>query len=74
MSSSMRLLNDPISRHGLVVIPKQQITGIGKTIFFKFIFTRMKIFFNVFEFKKAYSHIYLAINFHIINIYIFCFK
>jgi len=32
MSSSMKLLNDPISRHGLVVIPKQQITGIGKTI------------------------------------------
>jgi len=28
----MKLLNDPISRHGLVVIPKQQITGIGKTI------------------------------------------
>uniref|UniRef100_A0A2S2NYB8 Biotin--protein ligase n=2 Tax=Schizaphis graminum TaxID=13262 RepID=A0A2S2NYB8_SCHGA len=30
MSSSMKLLNDPISRHGLVVIPKQQITGIGR--------------------------------------------
>jgi len=34
MSSSMKLLNDPITRHGLVVIPKQQITGIGKTIYF----------------------------------------
>lgn len=37
MSSSMKLLNDPISRHGLVVIPKQQISGIGNnTILFKF--------------------------------------
>lgn len=35
MSSSMKLLNDPISRHGLVVIPKQQVNGIGKTILFK---------------------------------------
>lgn len=37
MSSSMKLLNDPISRHGLVVIPKQQISGIGNIILFKFI-------------------------------------
>jgi hypothetical protein len=36
MSSSMKLLNDPIFWHGLVVIPKQQITGIGKTILLKF--------------------------------------
>ncbi|XP_050532838.1 uncharacterized protein LOC126900875 isoform X2 [Daktulosphaira vitifoliae] len=30
MSTSMRLLHDPILKHGLVVIPKQQITGIGR--------------------------------------------
>lgn len=30
MSSSMKLLHSPMSKHGLVVIPKQQISGIGK--------------------------------------------
>lgn len=34
MSSSMRLLNNPISKHGLVVIVKQQVSGIGKTTLF----------------------------------------
>lgn len=32
MSSSMRLLSDPIFWHGLVVIPRLQVSGIGKTI------------------------------------------
>lgn len=30
MSSSMKLLHSPMSKHGLVVIPKQQVSGIGK--------------------------------------------
>lgn len=34
MTSSMRLLTDPISKHGLVIIAKQQVSGIGKTFFF----------------------------------------
>ncbi|XP_050436553.1 biotin--protein ligase [Adelges cooleyi] len=30
MSTSMRILNDPILKHGIVVIPKLQVTGIGR--------------------------------------------
>lgn len=62
MSSSMRLLNDPISKHGLVVIPKQQITGIGKNILFLIIMCKL---YGLILFK------YILTN---ISCYLFCKK
>lgn len=53
MSSSMKLLNDPISRHGLVVIPKQQITGIGNTTLDSVIIIMCKVCKNSYLIKDS---------------------
>lgn len=54
----MKLLNEPILRHGLVIIPKQQVTGIGN--FFLNCYT-LKFDFNVTKIKKNYAFVEIIV-------------